>query len=179
MMIKSDGCKPAGQLVELRVMRRQSGNFLAARVQLFQRAERTFDDGRNVQEPLSNAVVRELEDGLLGPTQHLFGFVGVLDGLGDSVLRQVDQAAQQRLVAHDAHVVLDRRPVGHAIDQRRQIRNPADGLHFFVAIKFLDQRDHVHRTARLLQVAHARINAAVCVQRKMVGNEIFGGLIVE
>ena len=179
MMIRSEGCKPAGQLVELRVVRRQAGDFLAARVQLFQRAERSFDDGRDVHESLSNAVLRELEDGLLGASQHLLGFVGMLDGLGDGVLRQVDEAAQQRLVAHDAHVVLDRGPVGHAIDQRRQIRNPADGFHFFAAVEFLDQRDHVHRTAALLQIAHARINTAMRVQRKVVRREIFSGLIVE
>ncbi len=128
---------------------------------------------------LPNAVLGELEDGLLGASQHLFGFVGVLDGFGNRVLREVDQAAQQRLVANDADVVLDRRPVGHAVDQRRQIRNAANRFHLFAAVEFLDQRDHVDRTAALLQVAHARINAAVRVQRKVVRREVFGGLIVE
>ncbi len=101
------GLQAAGQLVEQRVVGRQAGDLLAPRVQLLQRAERTLDDGRDVQKALPNAVLRELEDGLLGPAQHLLGFVGVVDGLGNGVLRDVDQPAQQRLVAHDANVVLD------------------------------------------------------------------------
>ena len=81
----------------------------------------------------------------------------------------VDQPAQQRLVAHDAHVVLDRGALGNAVNQRRQIRHAADRLHFLAAVQLLDQRDHVHRPAALLQVAHARINAAMRVEREVVG----------
>ena len=120
------------------------------------------------EKPLSNAVFGELEDGLLGASQNFFGFVGVLDGFGDGVLGDVDQAAQQRLVAHDADVVLDRWPLGNAVDQRRQIRDAADGLDFFAAVELLDQRDHVHRPAGLLQIAHARVNAAMRVEREVV-----------
>ena len=88
-------------------MRRQSGDLLAARIQLFQRAEGAFDDGRDVLKSLADAVLGELQDRLLGPAEDLLGFVGVLDGLGDGVLRDVDQPAQQRLVADDANVVLN------------------------------------------------------------------------
>ena len=129
-------------------MRRQSGDFLAARVQLLQRAERRFDDVGDVQKSLANAVFGELEDRLLGASQDFFGFVGVLDGFGDGVLRDVDQAAQQRLVADDADVVLDARPLGNAVDQRREISHAADGFDLFAAVEFLDQRDHVDRAAR-------------------------------
>jgi hypothetical protein len=95
MMMRSDGCKSAGQLVEQRVVGRQPGNLLAARVEFLQRAERSSDDGRDIHESLLHAVFGELEDGLLGAAQDLFGFLGVLDGFGDGVLRDVDQAAQQ------------------------------------------------------------------------------------
>ena len=133
----------------------------------------------DVEKPLSNAVFGELEDGLLGASQNFFGFVGVLDGFGDGVLGDVDQAAQQCLVAHDADVVLDAGALGDAVDQRRQIRDAADGLDFFAAVEFLDQRDHVDWAAGLLQIAHAGINAAMRVKREIVGREVFGGLIVE
>ncbi len=133
----------------------------------------------NVEEALADAVFRELEDGLLGAAQHLLGFVGVLDGLGDGVLRNVDQAAQQRLVADDANVMLDRRPLGYAVDQRREIRDAADGFDLFAPVKLFDQRDHVDRAAGLLQIAHAGVNAAMRVQREVVAGEMFGSLIVE
>ena len=139
------------------------------REQILQRAERTFDDGRDVQKALPNAVFGELEDGLLGPAQHLLGFVGVVDGFGNGVLGDVDQPAQQRLVAHDANVVLDARPLGHAVDERRQDRDAANRLHFLAAVEFLDQGDHVHRPAGLLQIAHAGVNAAVGISEKSSG----------
>ncbi len=128
---------------------------------------------------MPDAVLGELEDGLLGAAQHLLGFVGVVDGFGDGALRDVDEPAQQRLVAHDANVVLDGGPLGNAVNQRRQIRDAADGLHFLAAVQFFDQRDHVHRAAALLQVAHARINAAMRVEREVVRGEVLGGLVVE
>jgi hypothetical protein len=85
----------------------------------------------------------------------------------------------KRLVLDDANVMLDRGTLGDAVDQRGEIGDAADGFHFLAAVELLDQRDHVDRTTRLLQVAHARINAAVRVQREMVAGEMFGGLIVK
>ncbi len=134
---------------------------------------------RDVQESLANAVLGELEDRLLGAAEDLFGFVGVLDGFGDGVLRDVDQPAQQRLVADDADVVLNVRPLGNAVDERRKISHAADGFDLFAAVQFLGQRDHVDRPAGLLQLAHARIDAAMRVEREIVAGEMFGGLVVE
>ena len=156
----------------------QAGDFLPARVQFVERAERAFDDGGNVLEALPDAVLRELEDRLLGAVDDLFGFVGMLDGFGDGVLRDVDQPAQQRLVAHDANVVLDARPVGHAVDERRKIRDAADGLDLFAPVKLLGQRDHVHRPAHALQVGHAPEDAAMRVEREVVGLQL-RSLVVE
>ncbi len=70
-------------------------------------------------------------------------------------------------------------PLGYAVDERRQIGDAADRLDLFAAVEFLDQGDHVHRPASLLQIAHARINAAMGVEREVVGGEMLGGLIVE
>ena len=47
-----------------------------------------------------------------------------------------------------------------------------------MAIKLLDQRDHVDRARRLGQIDHARIDAAVGVEREVFGPEMFGRLVV-
>ena len=145
------GLKAAGHLVELGVVGGEAGDLLAAGVEFVERAEGVLDDRRDVDEALAEAVLGELEDALLGAVDDLFGFVGVVDGFGDGVLRDVDEAAQQRLVAHDADVVLDGGPVGNAVDERRQIGDSADGFDLFAAVEFLGERDHVDRAAGLLQ----------------------------
>ncbi len=128
--------------------------------------------------PCPETVLGELEDALLGAIDDLFGFVGVVDGLGDGELRDVDESAQQRLVAHDADVVLDAGAVGNAVDERRQVGDAADRFDLFAAIELLGERDHVNRAAGVLQIAHAGEDAAMRVEREVVGLE-FGGLIVE
>ena len=160
-------------------MRRQTRDFLRPLVKLVQRSERAADDGRDVHESLSNAVLGEPEDSLLSPPQHLFRFVRMLDRFSDGALRDIDEPAQQRLVAHNADVMLDARPLGDAVDQRRQIGDTTNRLNFFAPVQLLDQRDHVHRTSALLQVAHPRINAAMRVQREVVSGEVLRSLIVE
>ena len=137
-----------------------------------------LDDGGNVGEALAETVLGELEDALLGAVDDLFGFVGVVDGFGDGVLRDVDEAAQLRLVAHDADVVLDAGALGNAVDERRQIGDAADGFDLFAAVELLGEGDHVNRAAGVLQVAHAGEDAAMRVEREVVGLE-YSGLVEE
>ena len=172
------GLEAAGHLVELGVVGGESGDLLAAGVEFVERAEGVLDDRRNVGEALAETVLGELEDALLGAVDDLFGFVGVVDGFGDGQLRDVDEAAQQRFVTNDADVVLDAGPVGNAVDERREVRNAADCLDLLAAIELLGKGDHVNRAASLLQIAHAREDAAMGVEREVVGLK-FGGLIVQ
>ena len=101
----------------------------------------------------------------------------MLDGFGDGGLRDVDESAQQRLVAHDANVVLDAGPLRNAVDQRRQVRDAADGLDFLAAVELFGERDHVNRASGVLQIAHAREDAAMSVEREVVGLEL--GRLIE
>ena len=97
---------------------------------------------------------------------------------GDGELRDVDEAAQQRLVADDANVVLDAGAVGNAVDERGEVGDSADGFDLFAAVEFLGEGDHVDGAAHGLQVAHAGEDAAMRVEREVVGLE-FGGLVEE
>jgi hypothetical protein len=90
----------------------------------------------------------------------------------------MDQSTQQRLVAHDLDVVLDAGPVGNAIQQARHVAHVADRLQILVAIKLIDQRDHVDRTRGFRQVDHAPVDAPVRVERKIFDPQMFGRLIV-
>ena len=74
--------------------------------------------------------------------------------------------------------MLDAGPVGHAVEQARNIGHVADGLQFLVPVEFLDQRDHVDRPRRLRQIDHARINAAVRVEREIFGPQMLRRLVV-
>ena len=128
----------------------EAGDLLAAGVERIERAEGVLDDGGDVSKALAETALGELEDALLGAVDDLFGFVGVLDGFGDGVLRDVDEATQLRLVAHDAHVVLDRGALGEAVDERREIGDAADGFDLLAAVELLGEGDHVNRAACVL-----------------------------
>jgi len=70
-------------------------------------------------------------------------------------------------------------PLGNSVDERREIRHTANRFYLFAAVEFLDQRDHVDRASGFLQIAHARINPAMRVEREIIGSEMLGGLVVE
>ena len=70
------------------------------------------------------------------------------------------------------------RAVGNSVDERRQVGDSADGLDLLAAVEFLGEGDHVDGAASVLQIAHAREDAAMRVEREVVGLE-FGGLIEE
>ncbi len=154
----------------------EAGDFLSAGVEFVERAEGTLDDGGDVGEALAKAVFGEGEDALLGDVDDVFGVFGVLDGLSDGVLGDGDEAAQHGLVAHDAHVVLDGGTLGHAVNERGEVCDAADGFDLFAAVELFGEGDHVDGTAGVLQVAHAGEDAAVSVEGEVVGRE-FGGLV--
>ena len=70
------------------------------------------------------------------------------------------------------------RALGQAVDERGEIGDAADGFDLFAAVELLGEGDHVNRAACVLQVAHAGEDAAVRVEREVVGLE-FGSLVEE
>src|SRR5882762_95463 len=90
----------------------------------------------------------------------------------------MDQAAQQRLIAHDLDVVLNAGAVRYSVHQARDIANIADRLQVFVPVEFLNQRDHVDRTRGLGQIDHARIDPAMRIERKIVRTQMLRSLVI-
>ena len=168
----------AGHLVEIGVVRGQSGDALAALQQGINRSERFLDDFLHAHEAAADALFGELQDGGFDVVENFFGGIALIGGAGNGGIGGVDQSAHQRLVANNLDVVLDAGPVGNAIHQAGDVANIADGLEFLVAVELFDQRDHVDGPGRLGQVHHAGVNAAMGVERKIFRLEMLGGLVV-
>ncbi len=132
---------------------------------------------------LANPLLRELEDGGFGVVKNFVGRLGLLAGFGDGRIRHVDQPAQNSLVADDANVMLDRRPVRDAIQQAGNVADIADRLQVLLLLQFFDQRNDVNRPGRFSQIHHPRINPPVRVDGKVFRLKMLGriveGMIVE
>ena len=168
----------AGHLVQIGVVRGQSGNALAALQQRIDRSERFLDDFLYAHETAANTFFRELEDGGFGVVKNFLGGVTLIGGAGNGGIGSMDQSAQQSLVANNLDVVLNARPVGDAVHQAGDVADIADGLEFLVTIELFDQRDHVDGPGRFGQIHHAGVNAAMGVERKIFRLEMLSRLVV-
>ena len=95
----------------------KAGDALPALQQRVDRAERVADNLLDSLEPFANALLGELENGGFGFVQDFVGGIGLLAGFGDGGIGDVDQPAQDGLVADDSDVMLDGWPVGYAVKQ--------------------------------------------------------------
>ncbi len=125
-----------------------------------------------------NALFRKLHDGSFGIVEDFFGGIALVGSAGNGGVGDVNQSPQQRLVAHDLDVMLDARPVRNAVQQARDVADVANRLQFLAPVQFLDQRDHVNRTRRLRQIDHARVNAAMRIEREIFRLQMLGSLVV-
>ena len=90
----------------------------------------------------------------------------------------MNQPAQDGFVADDLDVVLDRRPVGHAVEQAGNIADIANRLQVLAPVELVDERDQVDRMRGLGQVHHPRVNAAMGVDGEVLGLQMLGGIVV-
>ena len=83
----------------------------------------------------------------------------------------VDEAAQHGLVAHDADVVLERGAARDAVGERSQIAGAADCVQLLIAQQLLGEGDDVDRAVGLGELGDALVDAAMRVEKKVVGLE--------
>ena len=86
------------------------------------------------------------------------------------------EPAQQGFVLDDADILLNVLDARQSIRKRRHVGNAADGLDFFVLSKLLGEGDEVDGTAGFGQLHHAQVDAAVRIEREVVGPEKLGCL---
>ena len=71
-------------------------------------------------------VVGDGEDRALGLVEDQVRFLIGLVGVGEDLVRRVDQIPKRRLLLDDARVVLDVGRARHAVGERRDVGRPAD-----------------------------------------------------
>ncbi len=87
----------------------------------------------------------------------LAALVGVADDLGGCV----DQAAQQRALAHNACVIFNVSRGGHGIEQLAQVLDPADGLQLIRLVQLFPERHRIDYLPVLEEPAHGAEDATV------------------
>src|SRR5260370_21637670 len=150
----------------------EPGDALAALQQGVDRAKRVADDLLNTLKALANAFLGELKDGGFSVIENFVGRLGLLAGLSDSGVRDVDQPAQDGLVADDSNVMLDGGAIGHAVKQSGDVADIADRLQVLLLLQLFDQRNDVDGPRGFGQIHHSRIDAAVGVDRKTFGLDV-------
>ena len=111
------GLETGGQLVELLEAGRHAGDVGARLVQVRDPLEALLEQLLDVREVAGDALLRELEDPLLGTVDEIGDLAGPLPAEPCDVLPGGDQAAQRRHLLDDLRVVADVRRGGHERDE--------------------------------------------------------------
>jgi len=172
MMMSSPFCRP----LQLDEVGGQAGDLAALLVKVVDGAEGVLDDLVEGLEALPDALLADLEQVGLGRADHLEGGFTLVGRARDGRRADGHELAQQALVLDDADVLFDHRPARQALGERREIRDAADRLDLLEARQLVGQGDDVDRALRVNELAHAQEDAAMRVERKVVGLELLGSL---
>jgi hypothetical protein len=149
-------------LVEVAVARRDAGEAGSRLLQPLDVLERRPQDLLDPDEPLALVALRDLEDARLGLVEDLLDFaLALLVDVADDLRGRVDQAPQQRLLAHDARVVLDVGGGRHRVEELRQVLQAADAVELAGLLELLADRDHVDHVPALEEPGHRPEHPAV------------------
>ena len=125
---------------------------------------------------MGDALFADFKQLRLGSAEHLERGLALVGGAGNGRRADEHELAQQALVFDDADVLFNDRAARQTLGERREISHAAHGLDFLVAGQLVGQGDDVHGALRVHQLAHAQEDAAMRVEREVVGLEPFGGL---
>ena len=115
------------------------------------------------------AQVVQLKQRVFRTRQDLFRLLFPDQAPVDQLLRREDNAPQQRLVPHDAHVPIHIRGAREAVVERNEVGQPVAGFQLTVLQQFVSDADAVHPLPALVQVHHADEDAFVLLEREVVG----------
>ena len=116
------GLEARRHLVEVREAARHAGDRVAAaRASASMRSIVGQSSSLMREKPSDVALLRDLEDLLLGDVEQLGGGLPALERLADDRRRDLDEPAQQRLLADDLRVVLDVRRGRHGVDEEADV----------------------------------------------------------
>ena len=115
----------ARAFVEVSKARRHAGDQLARLRELVDGAEALLDDVADADEPLANAALGDVEDGLFRAIEQLGDLLLALIARLHDAAAGVDQAAQHSLLLDDAAPVLDVGDARQTIEQAGQVGRAA------------------------------------------------------
>ena len=148
-----------------------AGERLALGRELLPLVDLRVEDVADRAEVLLAVLVGDLEDRALGAVDELArrGLVAVDAGL--DLVGRAQQAAEHRVLAHDARVLAHVADGGHGAGQQID-RGAAAGLVELAGeLEVLGEREHVDRLARPVQVEHRLEDRAVALAVEVLGLE--------
>jgi hypothetical protein len=132
---------------------------------------------RSDNEPVAHFVVRDFKNRAFRLVEDDVGFVLGLVGVCQDLVGGKDQAPEGRLFLDDARVVLDVGRPRHAVDERRDIRGPADLLEIARAAQLLLEGDEIDGVAALDELHHLVENAPVRIAEEIARvDDLDGGI---
>ena len=168
----------AGLLVELVEVGLQAGDLLALLVEVVDGAEGVANDLRDAGEAVGDALFGDLEQRAHDAIEDGERVFALVVRLGDRERGVLDQLPQQRAVFDDADVFLNAEAAGQTLGEGEDVGDSADGIDLFAAAELVGQGDDVDRAAGVDELAHAREDALVGIEREIVGGDALGGLVV-
>ena len=120
----------------------------------------------------AHAIFGQLENRRFRAVQNRVGILIGIERLLLNGVRAVRQASQNRLLLHDAGVVLDIRDSRHAIHELREIRRAARRIEFAAAMQILGERDQIDGLLRFSEGHHPLEDAAMLVEEEIVGAKL-------
>ncbi len=158
-------------------MRLQSGDFAALFIQVVDGAEGVAHNLRDARKAAGNAALRHFHQRGLGRVQDLERPFALVGSAGNRVRADAHQLPQQRLVLDDADILFNRYAARQTLSERREIRHAADRFNLFAACQFVRERNDVNGASGINQLRHARVNAAVRIQREIFGANFLRRLV--
>ena len=137
------------QLVEIVEAARDAGDRLAAALQRFDALHRRPEQLLDAREAVARLLLADLEDLRLGFVEQLGRGARALERLGDDRRRDLDQPAEDRLLANDLRVVLDVRRRRHGVDEEADVVLAARRLELAAPLQLVGERQRIDDAAAL------------------------------
>ena len=153
------------------IVRGQAGDFAAFLIEVVDGAEGAFDDLWNAGESLGDAALGDFEQRGFGGVQDFEGIFALIGAAGLRGGADAHQLAQDGLVFDDADVIFNAEAARKIFCERKDVGAIADRFQFLAAVELLAQSDDVDGAVGVDQLAHAGIDAAVGIERKVVRNQ--------
>ncbi len=171
-MIRLPGWKPEVSAIEVAEPARRAGDVAARLVQLRDRLERVLEQLVDVRELGRDALLREVEDDLLGAVDELDRLAGPVEAEPRDVVSGPDQAAERRHLADDARVM---GCVRCGRDERRELVDAfgaAGPVERARAVELVDNGDRIDRLALAVQGEDRAEDVPVALAVEVGGREI-------